>query len=260
MPNRPTNHRCHVLQSLAGYRLRSLILVPLAARPESATRSCSVRTNSFRSRVSAHRLLPAPGRTSVPLPMTAVGGKTDRLRCVPVTGLPRLVNRVGRVAPFHWQPGTVGDFRTFHVCQNLRRRCRDIATSQELELVRSKCGTECRRHRTSRHARRPRSADQKWRFATRQSPSAGIEVAMLREELRINGARMQRVPPHRRPQDTAVERMAILQLRATRGWNKAETSRRFSISDDTIRAWLRRADDDSLVDTHTPVIRVRRVA
>ena len=56
------------------------------------------------------------------------------------------------------------------------------------------------------------------------------EVAMLREERWINGARMQRVPPHRRPRYTAVERMAILQLRATRGWNKAETSRRFSIT------------------------------
>ena len=29
------------------------------------------------------------------------------------------------------------------------------------------------------------------------------EVAMLREELRINGRRMQRVPPHRRPQFTS---------------------------------------------------------
>ena len=55
------------------------------------------------------------------------------------------------------------------------------------------------------------------------------EVAMLREELRINGARMQRVAPHRRPQYTGVERMAILQLRAMRGWNKAETARRFFI-------------------------------
>jgi hypothetical protein len=34
------------------------------------------------------------------------------------------------------------------------------------------------------------------------------EVAMLREELRINGTRMQRIPPHRRPQYSAVERMA----------------------------------------------------
>ena len=81
------------------------------------------------------------------------------------------------------------------------------------------------------------------------------EVAMLREELRINGARMQRVPSHRRPQYTTVERMAILQLRAMRGWNKMETARHFFVSDDTVRAWLRRADDESLVDTHTPVNR-----
>jgi transposase InsO family protein/transposase-like protein len=81
------------------------------------------------------------------------------------------------------------------------------------------------------------------------------EVAMLREELRINVARMQRVPSHRRPQYTSGERVAILQLRAMRGWNKTETARHFLVSDDTVRAWLRRADDDSLVDTHTPVNR-----
>jgi hypothetical protein len=81
------------------------------------------------------------------------------------------------------------------------------------------------------------------------------EVAMLREELRINGARMQRVVPHRRPQYTSVERMAILQLRAMRGWGKAETARRFFASDDTVRAWLRRADDDLLVQTNSPVNR-----
>ena len=40
-----------------------------------------------------------------------------------------------------------------------------------------------------------------------------------------------------------------------RGWNKAETARHFFVSDDTIRAWLRRADDDSLVETRTPVNR-----
>jgi len=49
--------------------------------------------------------------------------------------------------------------------------------------------------------------------------------------------------------------MAILQLRAMRGWNKAETARHVFVSDDTIRAWLRRADDDSLVQTRTPVNR-----
>ncbi len=81
------------------------------------------------------------------------------------------------------------------------------------------------------------------------------EVAMLREELRINGARMNCVPSHRRPQYTAIERMAILQLRAMRGWNKAETARHFFVTDDTIRSWLRRVDDDSLVQTKTPVNR-----
>jgi hypothetical protein len=43
------------------------------------------------------------------------------------------------------------------------------------------------------------------------------EVAMLREELRIKGGRLKRIDPHRRPQYTPVERMAILELRAVRG-------------------------------------------
>ena len=38
------------------------------------------------------------------------------------------------------------------------------------------------------------------------------DLAMLREELRPVGARMQRIAPHRRPQYTMVERMAILEL------------------------------------------------
>jgi len=81
------------------------------------------------------------------------------------------------------------------------------------------------------------------------------EVALLREELRINGARMKRMPSHRRPQYSAIERMAILQLRAMRGRNKAETARHFVVTDDTVRAWLRRVDNDSLVQTESPVNR-----
>ena len=81
------------------------------------------------------------------------------------------------------------------------------------------------------------------------------EVAMLREELRIGGARMGCIDPHLRPQYPPSERMAILELRAMRGWNKAETARRFFVSDDTIRAWLSRADDDSLLQTRIPVNR-----
>ncbi len=68
----------------------------------------------------------------------------------------------------------------------------------------------------------------------------------------VNG---NRVPSHRRPQYTTIERMAILQLRAMRGWNRAETARHFFVTDDTIRSWLRRVDDDALVQTQTPVNR-----
>jgi hypothetical protein len=81
------------------------------------------------------------------------------------------------------------------------------------------------------------------------------KVTILCEELRINGARMQRVVAHRRPQSRPVERMAILQLWAMRGWSKTETARHFSVSDDTVRAWPRRVNDDSLVQTNSPVNR-----
>lgn len=82
------------------------------------------------------------------------------------------------------------------------------------------------------------------------------EVAMLREELRIVSSRMARIEPHRRSQYAPVERMAIMELRAMRGWSTAETARHFFVSDDTIRSWLRRADDGSLLKTATPINRV----
>ncbi len=78
---------------------------------------------------------------------------------------------------------------------------------------------------------------------------------MLREKVRFINARMRRVPSHRRSQYTGLERMAILQLRAVRGWNQSETSRHFLVSDDTIRQWLRRVDDDALVQISTLVNR-----
>lgn len=85
------------------------------------------------------------------------------------------------------------------------------------------------------------------------------EVAMLREKVRFINARMRRLPSHRRSQYTGLERMAILQLRAVRGWNQSETSRHFLVSDDTIRQWLRRVDDDALVQISTLVNRFPNV-
>ena len=44
------------------------------------------------------------------------------------------------------------------------------------------------------------------------------ELALLREELRIKDTRMAQIAPQRRPHYSAHERMAILELRAARGW------------------------------------------
>ena len=44
------------------------------------------------------------------------------------------------------------------------------------------------------------------------------EFALLQEEIRINDGRMAQIGPQSRPYSTPAERMAILELRATRGW------------------------------------------
>ncbi len=54
--------------------------------------------------------------------------------------------------------------------------------------------------------------------------------SLLREELRIKDARMLRPPPHRRPYYPPIERMAILELRAARGWTAALTAERFQVT------------------------------
>src|SRR5436190_372235 len=45
------------------------------------------------------------------------------------------------------------------------------------------------------------------------------EVSLLREELRIKDARMAVLAPHRRPHYPPAERLAILELKAARGWS-----------------------------------------
>lgn len=51
------------------------------------------------------------------------------------------------------------------------------------------------------------------------------EVAMLREELRIKDARLGAIPAARRPHYPPTERLAILSLKAGRGWNNAQAAR-----------------------------------
>ena len=46
------------------------------------------------------------------------------------------------------------------------------------------------------------------------------EVRLLREELRIKDARMARISARRRPRYAPADRLAILELKACRGWNE----------------------------------------
>jgi transposase InsO family protein len=85
------------------------------------------------------------------------------------------------------------------------------------------------------------------------------EVAALREELRIKDARMARVEPRKRPHFTGEERLAILALRAGRGWTTVETASRFHLTAATIAEWFARRDeggDAALVKTRVPVNRL----
>jgi transposase InsO family protein len=82
------------------------------------------------------------------------------------------------------------------------------------------------------------------------------EIALLREELRIKDGRMERIPAHRRPHYPPIERLAILELRAARGWSLAQTARSLLVTPLTVASWMHRLDDegpDALVRLDEPV-------
>ena len=71
------------------------------------------------------------------------------------------------------------------------------------------------------------------------------EIAKLREEIRIKDVRMARIDCHKRPHYPAVERLAILELKAARGWTLTQTARIFLVTRATVRFWLTRIDESS---------------
>ncbi|MCH8148160.1 MAG: transposase [Planctomycetes bacterium] len=82
------------------------------------------------------------------------------------------------------------------------------------------------------------------------------EVALLREEVRIKDARMACIPPQRRPHYAATERMAILELRAARGWSLKQTAIELLVTASSIASWMKRlgeAGPETLVQTAAPV-------
>jgi hypothetical protein len=58
------------------------------------------------------------------------------------------------------------------------------------------------------------------------------EITLLQEEIRIKDVRMTQLSAHRRPYYPPTERMAILQLKAARGWNLEQTAQEFLVTTD----------------------------
>ena len=82
------------------------------------------------------------------------------------------------------------------------------------------------------------------------------EISLLEEEIRIKDTRMAMIDAHRRPHYRPIERMAILELKAARGWSQAEAARRFLVKPTTIASWLMRIDElgsEPLVQMREPV-------
>ena len=82
------------------------------------------------------------------------------------------------------------------------------------------------------------------------------ECALLREEIRLKDARIAQIVPQRRPHYGPVERMAILELRAARGWSLKQTADTFLVTPATIASWVKRIDEngpDALLQLHDPV-------
>jgi transposase InsO family protein len=69
------------------------------------------------------------------------------------------------------------------------------------------------------------------------------EVSLLQEEMRLKDCRTMRVPGHERPHFHPIERLAILELRAVRGWSVRQTANRFLLSPATLSSWVRRLDE-----------------
>ncbi len=65
------------------------------------------------------------------------------------------------------------------------------------------------------------------------------ECALSREELRIKDTRIAQITPQQRPHYGPLERMAILELRAARGWSLKQTAETFFLTSATIASRAR---------------------
>lgn len=90
----------------------------------------------------------------------------------------------------------------------------------------------------------------------RELDRAHQEIALLREQVRIQNVRMELIPPHRRPFYPPTQRMAILELKAARGWSLEQTANALLVTPATVASWMKRLDEegpDALVQLPEPV-------
>jgi transposase InsO family protein len=69
---------------------------------------------------------------------------------------------------------------------------------------------------------------------------------------------MEQIEPHRRPHYPPTARLAILELRAIRGWSLTQAARIFQVSPLTVASWMNRLDQegpDALIQLPEPVNR-----
>lgn len=84
------------------------------------------------------------------------------------------------------------------------------------------------------------------------------EISLLREEIRLKDARMNRIPAPRRPHYLPTERLAILEMRAAREWSQAQAADRMLITPATISSWMSRLGEqgpEALIQMSQPVSR-----
>jgi len=84
------------------------------------------------------------------------------------------------------------------------------------------------------------------------------QILLIKEDLRIKDARIAGIPAQRRPHYLPTERLAILELRAARGWSQAQTAERMLVTPATVPSWMKRLDEEgpvALVQMREPVNR-----
>ena len=57
-----------------------------------------------------------------------------------------------------------------------------------------------------------------------------LEIILPGEESRIKNTRMAQITPHRRPHYPPTKRMAILEIKAARGWSLEQTAEDFQVT------------------------------